>query len=52
MTVQNGPVLISSSIGSKYVWNHHYVFDYTLTVPMTVEAGSYVGQVIYTAVVR
>jgi len=45
-------VLISSSIGSKYIWDHQYVFDYTLTVPMTVEAGTYAGQVIYTAVAR
>lgn len=51
-TFQNGSVLISSSIGSKYIWDHQYVFDYTLTVPMTVEAGTYAGQVIYTAVAR
>lgn len=44
--------LISTSAGTKYVWRHPYVFDYTLNMPWTYEPGVYTTNIRFTAVAR
>jgi hypothetical protein len=44
--------LVNTSAGTKYVWQHPYVFDYTLNMPWTYEPGAYTTGVRFTAVPR
>jgi len=44
--------LVSTSGGTKYVWRHPYVFDYTLDMPWTYEPGAYTTSIRFTAVSR
>ncbi len=44
--------LIHSDNGVRYHWAHEYVFDFSLTIPWSNEAGKYTGTVTYTAVPR
>ncbi len=42
--------LVSTSIGTKYVWQHPYLFDYVLNMPWTYEPGAYTTSVRFTVV--
>lgn len=44
------PYKINTSVGTKYVWQHDYRFDYVLTAPWTSEPGTYTTKVLYTVV--
>jgi len=46
------PSLVNSSAGSIYVWNHDYIFDFSMSVPLDYEPGSYTSQITYTAVMK
>jgi len=48
----NSSALVSNGVGTKYVWEHPYVFDYALNMPWTYEPGVYTTSVRFTAVSR
>lgn len=48
----NLAAVVDSDVGTKYVWNHPYTFDYSLAVPWVFEPGTYNTKVTYTAVVN
>jgi hypothetical protein len=49
---QTATTAIDRSSGVKFVWQHPYVFDYTLSVPFSYEPGNYTASITYTAVVN
>lgn len=51
-TFSGSPRLVGSSVGSPYVWQHAYIFDYSINVPLSVDPGSYSSQITYTVVSR
>jgi hypothetical protein len=44
------PYKINTSVGTKYVWQHDYRFDYVLTAPWSADPGTYTTKVLYTVV--
>jgi len=44
--------LVSATGGANYVWQHPYVFDYTLDMPWTYEPGVYATSIRFTVVSR
>ena len=44
--------LVSTGVGTNYVWQHPYVFDYVLDMPWTYEPGVYTTSIRFTAVSR
>ena len=48
--LSNSSSLVWSSIGTKYLWQQNYIFDYTLNVGYAYDPGIYTTQVTFTAV--
>ena len=46
----NAAITVDTSIGSKFVWKHDYVFDYVMNAPWTTAPGTYQTTLVYTAV--